>query len=234
MTACWKCAALLEPEDRFCDSCGANQADAPTVPEAPVTAAEPTVREAPAPAAEPAMREVAASTSAPSQARSGPDAPPAVVEPTPVPTAVTMVEPAPEPAPVADPGPLLIDPVDPIGPPAPSSVQDAVEARRLLWAEIDGAHALLETIETTARPAVGTVAGTVEQHPRLTSGGDLVAELRSIEVEIRNEVQAVGERESKITAQQAEIARLNRNRIIMIGVAIAGVLLVIVLIAAAL
>lgn len=34
MTACWKCAALLEPDDRFCDSCGTNQADAPTMPEA--------------------------------------------------------------------------------------------------------------------------------------------------------------------------------------------------------
>ncbi len=34
MTACWKCAALLEPDDRFCDSCGTNQADAPSMPEA--------------------------------------------------------------------------------------------------------------------------------------------------------------------------------------------------------
>jgi hypothetical protein len=29
MTACWKCAAVLEPGDRFCDSCGANQVEAP-------------------------------------------------------------------------------------------------------------------------------------------------------------------------------------------------------------
>lgn len=28
MTACWKCAASLEPPDRFCDSCGAKQAEA--------------------------------------------------------------------------------------------------------------------------------------------------------------------------------------------------------------
>jgi len=37
MTACWRCTALLEPEDRFCDSCGANQVEASE----PVAAGQP-------------------------------------------------------------------------------------------------------------------------------------------------------------------------------------------------
>jgi hypothetical protein len=40
MTACWRCAALVAPEDRFCDSCGANQVEASE----PVVARQPSER----------------------------------------------------------------------------------------------------------------------------------------------------------------------------------------------
>lgn len=222
MSSCWKCASPVEADDRFCDSCGANQAEAPTAPA--VTDATARVEE----------RRHASETEAGSE-----------TSPVPVMVAVEESKPESEPVPeraamtpetvaVAELAPLLIDPVEPIGALAPGSVHDAVEGRRLLWTDVDGAAALLHTIETAAKPAAGTVAGTVEAHARLTSGIDLLAELRSIETELRNEVQAIAERDSKVTANEAEIARLNRNRMIMIGSVIAGVIFVIILIASAL
>ncbi|MDX6719628.1 MAG: hypothetical protein QOJ63_1882 [Solirubrobacteraceae bacterium] len=109
-------------------------------------------------------------------------------------------------------------------------MHDAIEVRVQLWADVDTAGALLTTIETAAKPAAGTVTGTVDSHLRLTSGRDLLAELRAVEVEIRNEVQAISERESKISAHEAEIARLNRNRTMLILVAVATIVLVIIVI----
>jgi hypothetical protein len=110
-------------------------------------------------------------------------------------------------------------------------VHDAIEARVQLWADVDTATALLTTIEAMAKPAAGTVTGTVESHPRLTSGRDLLAELRAVEAEIRNEVQAIGERESKISAHEAEIARLNRNKTMVTLAIVAAVVLLIIVVA---
>jgi len=112
-------------------------------------------------------------------------------------------------------------------------VHDAIEARVQLWADVDMATALLTTIETTAKPAAGTVAGTVDSHPRLTSGRDLVAELRAVEAEIRNEVQAISERENKISANEAEIARLNRNKTMLVLAGAALVVFLLIVIASA-
>ena len=218
MNTCWECAAELDADDKFCDSCGANQAQAPakqphddaldeTVASASAAPAEATREPLPAPPA-PAVEEV---ETAPA-------------------TTVAVLAPR-EPPPVEPSSELLVDPVEPISAPLRGSVHHAVTARQLLWTEIDTAQALLATIEASAKSAAGTAAGSVETHVRLTTGRDLLAELRSIESEVRTEIEAVGARDAKITADEAEIARLNRNRMIMIASIVAGVVLLLIIIA---
>lgn len=245
MNTCWKCAEPCEVDDRFCGSCGSDQSERPARDDAPVAVA--TVARVAPPAQATAEPELGGASAA--SLEPAPEPPPAP-EPTqpPSPDAAAEPEPEPEPeperapartaddetGPLAGRGQLVIDPVELVAAPTRGSVHDAIGVRRQLWADVDAAATLLATIESTAKPATGTVAGTVESHPRITSDPDLLVELRAVEIEIRNEVQAIGERETQITSHEAEIARLNRNKMILMLVIGAVVLLVIILIASAL
>ena len=236
MITCWKCGeALEEDDDPFCVECGAKQADAPDVTDDDDA---PAVEAASAPPDVDAVEPEApvSPDPPPAEVREAPAPPPAAeTAPEELETAVgTAVLDAEEPVPHVAPSPLIVDPVEPIGAQALGSVRDAVAARQLLWEQIDGAQALLVSIEAAAKPAAGTVAGSVEAHARLTTGRDLLAELRSIQSEVGTEVQVIGERAVTIAAHEAEIARLNRNRMIMIVSGIVGGLLFLIIIASAL
>jgi hypothetical protein len=115
-----------------------------------------------------------------------------------------------------------------------ASVEQVLTERGQLWADMDSTAALVTQIETAARGIAGTPASSIAAHPRLTTGTDLIGELRAIEHAVTAEGQKIKALESDITANQAEIARLNRNRILMITAIVAGVLLVAILIAATL
>ena len=252
MNTCWKCEEPSEPGDRFCGSCGADQSARPTNDEATVAVANVTQVASPTPVtAEPELSSPPAAAGAQTAVATAEPAPPPEAEPVATPAAPAPVPapepaaaplPAPSPVAAADPEPtqvaaavqLVVDPVEPIAVPTRGQVREAVGARLQLWADVDAAGTLLATIEAASKETAGVVGSTVESHARLTSGPDLLAELRAVEIEIRNYVQAIGERASKITAHEAEIARLNRNKMILMLAVGALVLFLIIVIASAL
>ena len=142
-------------------------------------------------------------------------------------TTAVAVAPAPPAPPVA------------VVPPPPArvvraSVEHVLTERGQLWADMDSTAALVTQIESAARAISGTPASSIAAHPRLTTGADLIAELRAVEQAVTAEGQKIKALEGNITANKTEIARLNRNRILMITGIVAGVLLVAILIAATL
>jgi hypothetical protein len=134
--------------------------------------------------------------------------------------------------PVLPPAPPTLT-VEPAGTPT-GSVDDCLEARALLWSELDSTAALTQRIEQAARNVAGTPSAGVAAHARLTAGLDLVAELRAVESAVAAEAGHIQKLEGTIRSNEAEIARLNRNRMLMIGAIVAGVLILIILIATAL
>jgi hypothetical protein len=134
---------------------------------------------------------------------------------------------------VAPPVPITVVPAPPARA-VRASVEQVLTERGQLWADMDSTAALVTQIESAARGISGTPASSIAAHPRLTTGADLIAELRAVEHAVTAEGQKIKALEGNINANKAEIARLNRNRILMITAIVAGVLLVAILIAATL
>jgi hypothetical protein len=153
--------------------------------------------------------------------------------PPPAPSGATLVTPARAPVLAAPPAPITVAPA----PPARvvrASVEQVLTERGQLWADMDSTAALVTQIESAAGGVSGTPASSIAAHPRLTAGADLIAELRAVENAVAAEAQKIKVLEGNINANKAEIARLNRNRILMITAIVAGVLLVAILLATAL
>jgi hypothetical protein len=117
--------------------------------------------------------------------------------------------------------------------PEPVSLDALLRAREQLWMQLDAAASLSSSIEATATPVTGAVAATVASHDRLTNGPDLVAELRTIEIEVKAGLDRIASMGTSIEQNTAEIARLKRNEMIRIACMVGAVVVVILLIVAA-
>ena len=115
-----------------------------------------------------------------------------------------------------------------------ASVEQCMTERARLWAELDSTLALVAKLDKEGTDLGGRPAGGVTASPRITAGTDLVAELRAVEAALGAERGRLQEIQRTIAANTAEIARLNRNRMLMIGGIVVAVLIVIILIATAL
>lgn len=113
------------------------------------------------------------------------------------------------------------------------SLEDQIDHRQLLWSEIDGAKALFDSIQSGTHELIGAIATSVVAHARLTTGHDLLTELRTVESELNAEMDNVSRRASTIDAHSLEIARLKRNRLLLIAAIVIGVIVVIAVIAQA-
>jgi hypothetical protein len=113
---------------------------------------------------------------------------------------------------------------------ASASIDDVIRLRVGHWCDIDAAGALLAKIEGDAKPVADAASGATP-HPRLTSGVDLLAELRAVADELATELGRIGTLRQSVERNDREIARMKRNKALVIVFVVIAVVVLIAVIA---